>query len=55
MTLCDLVTVFAETKSVIKLRLHCTFNSENQEYDALVQAVGLFGGLQYALYTRVEH
>ena len=55
MTLCDLVTVFAETKSVTKSRLHCTFNSENQEYDALVQAVRLFGGLQYALYTRVEH
>ena len=25
-TLCDLVTVFAETKSVTKSRLHCTFN-----------------------------
>ena len=54
-TLWDLVTVFAETKSVTKSRLHCTFNSENQEYDALVQAVRLFGGLHNALYTRVEH
>ena len=25
MTLCDLVTVFAETKSVTKSRLHCTY------------------------------
>ena len=31
MTLCDLVTVFLETKSVPKSRLHCTLSSSDQK------------------------
>ena len=33
MTLCDLVTVFGETKGVIKSRLHCTTEKETHYSD----------------------
>ena len=36
-TLCELVTVFAETKSVGKLRLHCNFLFEMQDKNIIVR------------------
>ena len=42
MTLCDIVTVFAETKSVTKLRLHCIivfgFQMNRSAYRCTIEA-----------------
>ena len=35
-TLCNLVTIFVETKSVTKSRLHCTSNMMPHDVNALV-------------------